>query len=257
MAKAFAKRGFIYNPAEANEETPEQINAVIKELFPKIPQSDLTQIVDHAWKKDAGRVGHARHLTLAQRAQLAVIARIRHSYTDYDALLHAFGDWKGVRKQVEPDTLKKIIEWRGECGDDDETLEEIVRETIVIDDDDDDAALDGSSDTGDVSDSSIQITHRPAAADDLRAEEAHERDHRFFRRHIPERTEAERNDIARNKIRCIRTQVHNAHAHAQNQLVAYQPPPAPTAQRIFVPTNSDAETPREIVVDGQVMYLVS
>jgi hypothetical protein len=261
VAKAFAKMGLNYDRVQGNEESPEQVRAAIKELFPKIPQHDLDAIVTHAWAKNSKRVGSATDIPLPRRVQLAVIARIRHTYTDYDALLGAFGDWKSVRMEVEPGCLKKLIEWRGETGDDDETLEEIVRETIVIDDDDDDAPFTGrggdSSDTGNVSDTSIEISHRPAAAEDLRAEEASERDHRYFQRRIPERVQAQRNDIARQKILTFRSREQNARAYAHNQPPPYQHPPAGTAQRIYVPVHDSAKPPRQVIVGGQVLRLVS
>jgi hypothetical protein len=262
VAQAFAKMGLNYDRVKGNEETPEQVRAAIKELFPKIPQNDLDEIVTRAWEKDTKRIGSAQDIPLPRRVQLAVIARIRHTYTDYDALLGAFGDWKGTRKEVEPACLQKLIEWRGETGDDDEALEEIVRETIVIDDDDDDGPFagrgDDSSDTGNASDTSIEISHRPAAAEDLRAEEASERDHRFFQRRMPERRQAQRNDIARQKIQTFRSQEHNARAYAHNQPVAYHQHPAVLpGQRIYVPSRDTAAPPGQLVVDGQIMRLVS
>lgn len=258
VAKAFARLGLNYDRVKGNEETPEQVRAAIKELFPKIPQNDLDQIVKHAWEKNTKRVGSAQDIPLPRRVQLAVIARIRHTYTDYDALLGAFGDWKGTRQEVEPACLQKLIEWRGETGDDDETLEEIVRETIVIDDDDDESARrDAASDGGDTSDSSIEITHRPAVAEDLRAEEASERDHRYFQRRGPERKQAQQNDLARQKIQAFRSQEYNARAYAQNQPATYQHPSHGPVQRIHGPAHDTAEPPRQVIVGGQVLRLVS
>lgn len=255
VAKAFARLGLNYDRVKGNEETPEQVRAAIKELFPKIPQNDLDQIVKHAWEKNTKRVGSAQDIPLPRRVQLAVIARIRHTYTDYDALLGAFGDWKGTRQEVEPACLQKLIEWRGETGDDDETLEEIVRETIVIDDDDDEDARGDYS--GDTSDSSIEISQRPAVAEDLRAEEASERDHRYFQRRGPERRQAQQNDLARQKIQAFRSQEHNARAYAHNHPTTYQHPPHGSVQRIYAPAPDSAEPPRQVIVGGQVLRLVS
>lgn len=118
-------------------ETHDQVRAAIKELFPKIPDQDLRDIVQHAWEEGSKRIGNAQGMDLARRAQLATIARIRHCFTDYDRLLKAF-DWKEARSMVEPECLAKLIEWRGEVDDgQDDGLEEIVTEAIVIDDDDD------------------------------------------------------------------------------------------------------------------------
>ncbi|KAL1587080.1 hypothetical protein WHR41_04001 [Cladosporium halotolerans] len=241
-AQILAKHGVKYNLAEDNKETPEQVRGAIKELFPKIPEKDLDEIVTRAWEKGTDRIGSAQGVPLARRVQLATIARIRHVYTDYDSLLNAFGDWKNTRKEVEPICLKKLMEWRGENSVDDEGLEEIVRETIVIDDDDDDDDDDEAvaptarrggdpSDSDDVSDTSIEISHRPAAGDDLRAEEGAERDHRYFQRyHRPHRlTLAERGDIARQKISDARSLMHIPAAVATHDRRL----PAPNLQPLY------------------------
>jgi hypothetical protein len=257
VAKAFARQGLNYDRVTGNEETPEQVRAAIKEMFPKIPQHDLDEIVTRAWEAGSDRVGGAKDIPLSRRAQLATLARIRHTYTDYDALLRAFGDWHGTRQQVEPICVQKMIEWRGETDGDDEGLEEIIRETIVIDDDDDDEGGD-SSDTGGASDTSIEISHRPAAVEDLRAEEATERDHRFFQRNqFPDRTLAKRNDIARQKINAVRSGEHNRRAHAYNQHDEHRQPQSAIPQRIYVPSYSRAEPPQQIMSGGRIMRLVS
>jgi hypothetical protein len=252
VANAFAKHGLYCNQVKESKEpkeTPIHICAAIRELFPLIPQDDLNQVVTHSWSKGAHRVGSAKDIDLPRRVQLAVTARIRHTYTDYDRLLAAFGDWKFAREQVEPVTLKKLFEWRGEVGEDDETMEEIVREFIVIDDDDD--GDDGDDDGGDP----VEISHRPARADGLRAEEASERGHRLFQRPVSPRLYAQRNDIARQKIRAFKSQERNARAYAHNQPAVYQYPPHPNAQPTFVPSREVA--PRQIFVDGQTLRLVS
>lgn len=199
------------------QETPAQVRAFIKELFPKIPEDDLDQIMRHAWEEGSQRVGTNEMLTLPRRVQLATIARIRHTYTDYDFLLRAF-DWKEARTQVEPVCLQKLIEWRGENDQDDNELEEIVRETIVLDDDDDeDASDDGraeddesAADLGETSDASVEVTHHLAGDEDLRAESAQEASNSFLRRQQPlQRTIEERNDIARQRIGAVRQQMRN------------------------------------------------
>lgn len=267
IAQAFANQGLTYNSdrVKRNEETPDQIRAAIKELFPKIPQHDLDEVVRRAWG-DPGCVGNAKDLTLPERAQLAVSSRIRHTYTDYDYLLNAkLYDYHTCRKMVEPYSLKKLFEWRGETDGDDEALEEIVRETIVIDDDDDDddnaaplaVKSDDSSDTGYASDSSIEISHRPAAAEDLRAEEAYERDHRFFQRQIPGRMQSQRTDLARQMIQTYRSQEHNARAYAYNQPATYQHPRARPVQRTYGASLSHVAPGRQIVSDSELLHLVS
>lgn len=113
----------------------------IKDLFPKIPDNDLYQIIKTAFQLGDGKVGTADEIPLVRRAQLSVVAHIRHTYTSYDRLLRRL-PYNEARHQVEEETLKKLVEWR---GDDDEKADEsrrravddLVRDVIVVSDDDD------------------------------------------------------------------------------------------------------------------------
>ncbi|OQO11997.1 hypothetical protein B0A48_02636 [Cryoendolithus antarcticus] len=186
-------------------EDPEMIGSAIRELFPRIPDPDLQSIIEHAWQEGEERVGNAEGMPLARRVQLAVNARIRHTYTDYDILLKSF-DWTTARREVEPVCLAKLLEWRGENEAEDEGFEEIVRETIVLDDDDDDVGAsateaDETDNNGNASDTSVEIVARPAALHDLRAEDELDRDYRYnARARGPRRAEQHRINIARQKI---------------------------------------------------------
>ena len=71
-----------------------------------------------------------------RRAQLAVIAHIRHTYTEYDALLKQV-QYNEARRRVEKLCLDRLIRWRGD-DDDAEDMEDVLREVIVIPDDDED-----------------------------------------------------------------------------------------------------------------------
>lgn len=261
LLRVLSKYG-VHNFSEGNKETPEQVSGAIRELFPRIPDQDLAEIVKHAWAEGSDRVGTASDLDLPRRVQLAVIARIRHQYTDYDRLLKAF-EWMHARKEVEADCLKKLVEWRGEQEDgEDDGLEEIVRETIVIDDEDDAPRLQrnaGQRDftpgtgPGDTSDTSIEIIHRPAAAHDLRAEEPNEQQHSFFQPQGPvRRTIAERTDIARAKIDAIRGQMRAQHSRPNYGM------PAAAQDEIVTRVTIDERSgrPDQIVVDGVVMRRV-
>lgn len=68
--------------------------------------------------------------------QLAVVAHIRHLYTNYDRLLR-IGTRQEARTQVEKACLDQLVQWRSDDDDDPNAMEEILREVIVIDDDDD------------------------------------------------------------------------------------------------------------------------
>jgi hypothetical protein len=213
--KTLAKYGLKDYNFSNGHETHDQVRAAIKELFPRIPDRDLGEIVEHAWKEGTSRVGNSKGMELSRRVQLAVIARIRHTYTDYDYLLRAFGDWADARRQVEQPCLKKLIEWRGEDNADDEGLEEIVRETIVIDDDDED-------DSGDMSDTDLEITATVAAENELGDESMDERAKSYADRLQPNRHKNElRNNIARQKIDAARQKI----KEGRREPLAAQPAP--------------------------------
>lgn len=116
-----------------------EARGAIKDLFPKIPENDLYTIIKGAFQKGQRKVGTANELPLVRRAQLSVVAHVRHIYTRYDKLLRTVG-YREARSQVEGPTLKKLVEWR---GDDDNTnngkqvLEDVFREVIVLSDDED------------------------------------------------------------------------------------------------------------------------
>ncbi|KAL4975494.1 hypothetical protein BDW66DRAFT_137397 [Aspergillus desertorum] len=108
---------------------------VLKDLFPNIPDNDLNQIIKTAFQKGQRKVGTAVELPLARRAQLAVVAHIRHIYTDYDRLLKTTS-FHEARAAVEQPTLAKLVEWRGDDENGKTVLEDVFREVIVISDDD-------------------------------------------------------------------------------------------------------------------------
>ena len=75
------------------------------------------------------------------RANLAVVAHIRHVYTNYDELLKVAGIARSdARRGIEQFTLNKLVSWRGDDDDDDDTMiEDVLREVIVISDDEDES----------------------------------------------------------------------------------------------------------------------
>ncbi|THW56868.1 hypothetical protein D6D25_03108 [Aureobasidium pullulans] len=167
----FAPR-FDLNVNNRSVEQSTRVKEYIRELFPKIPEADLEEIYKRAWEQGTTTVGNASDLSLSRQVQLATIARIRHTYTDYDKLLKIVS-WKEARQIVEPISLTKLIEWRGENDNDTEDFEEILRETIVIDDDEEleDANSDTDSNTAasadDGSDTSLEILQQTLAPKDL------------------------------------------------------------------------------------------
>ncbi|KAK0934390.1 hypothetical protein LTR29_014052 [Friedmanniomyces endolithicus] len=268
VARAFERQGVSADHIrqKSQGETPDKVRAAIKELFPKIPDFDLDEIVRRAWEEGASRVGTNSQLGLPRRVQLATIARIRHTYTDYDQLLRAF-EWKEARVMVEPGCLQKLIEWRGEEEDqDDDELEEIVRETIVIDDDD---AFEGGLsdafsspieiDSG--SEAGVEIIHH-AAAQDLGAESADDRSRRRVRRNQPRQREQDpRHALAKQKIgdarERLRTGVPLREAMPPLREAAWAAGDGSEPGRINVQPDANGQYPTEIIVDGQRMRLVS
>lgn len=104
--------------------------------------------------------------------QLAVVAHIRHVYTNYDRLLR-IGTRQEARAKVEKPCLDQLVQWRSDDDDDPNAMEEILREVIVIDDDDDDEYDDHEdkrrsplSDQND-RDGSVEIISSHAYADEV------------------------------------------------------------------------------------------
>ena len=113
-----------------------QARDAIKDLFPNIPDNDLFQIIKTAFQKGQKKVGTADNLPLVRRAQLSVVAHIRHVYTKYDSLLKTY-PWNDARSMVEDPTLRKLVEWRGDDDNGKEALEDVLREVVVISDGED------------------------------------------------------------------------------------------------------------------------
>lgn len=76
--------------------------------------------------------------------QLAVLAHVRHTKTDYDNLLKIVG-WHDARRLVEQTCLDQIVKWRGETDEGDGELEDIFQEVIVLDDDDKEETRDATA----------------------------------------------------------------------------------------------------------------
>ncbi|KIW12998.1 hypothetical protein PV08_08185 [Exophiala spinifera] len=139
------------NGKRPKEEPKDQITInteakqTIKDLFPKMPDNDLFQIIKTAFQLGDNKVGTADEIPLIRRAQLSVVAHIRHVYTDYDKLLRRC-PYNEARHAVEKDTLAKLIEWRGDDEVEDEATQraadDLLREVIVISDEEDDDETD-------------------------------------------------------------------------------------------------------------------
>src|SRR5581483_11433449 len=86
----------------------------IKRLFPACPDDDAREIADHASVRGSGRVGRsAAGRALADDAvTAAVVASIRHRYTDYDALLMRGVDRREARDRIRSVVDDVLTKWR-------------------------------------------------------------------------------------------------------------------------------------------------
>ncbi|KAF7544550.1 hypothetical protein G7046_g9766 [Stylonectria norvegica] len=123
---------------ESQEEYNVQVDAALRDLFPRIPNTDRQMIIEHAFRrgttfKGDKPVGLSTDITLARRVQLAVLAHIRHTHTRYDTLLKETS-WQNARKVVEALCLDTLVKWRGDEETGRDQLDEILREVVVISD---------------------------------------------------------------------------------------------------------------------------
>ncbi|SPQ27640.1 d487d256-7fb5-4afb-b3ad-b0d068a0370c [Thermothielavioides terrestris] len=124
---------------EKQEDINKQADAAIRDLFPRIPNTDRQMIIEHAFNKSRldGKgdppVGLAPDLTLSRRVQLAVLAHIRHNHTRYDQLLRET-TYVNARKAVESLCLDILVKWRGDEETGRDQLDEILCEVVVISD---------------------------------------------------------------------------------------------------------------------------
>ncbi|KAK3321193.1 hypothetical protein B0T19DRAFT_403762 [Cercophora scortea] len=133
---------------ERQEDIDKQADAAIRDLFPRIPNTDRQMIIEHAFNKSKQKT--SKHKT--GEPLLAVLAHIRHNHTRYDQLLRETS-YVFARKAVETLCLDILVKWRGDEENGRDDLNEILREVVVISDsdsedeeDEDDEDADQSSD---------------------------------------------------------------------------------------------------------------
>jgi hypothetical protein len=86
----------------------------VRELYPGCPQGRETQIAEHACRKYSGRVGRsaaAKDLD-EQAVRLAVVAHVRHTETEYDALLVGGWDRQEARAHVNEAVSAVVGAWK-------------------------------------------------------------------------------------------------------------------------------------------------
>ncbi|KAH8770187.1 hypothetical protein F5883DRAFT_398280, partial [Diaporthe sp. PMI_573] len=134
---------------DTQEEYNAQADAALRDLFPRIPNTDRQMIIEHAFKlggtfQGQPVVGMVKTLPLSRRVQLAVLAHIRHNHTRYDQLLRE-ADYQTARKVVEHHCLDFLVKWRGDEETGRDQFDEILREVIVLSDDSDEESEDDES----------------------------------------------------------------------------------------------------------------
>ena len=100
--------------AEDRVLTAEMAEAIQK-LFPRCPPNDAREIAAHTAARGSGRVGRsAAGRKLDENAlTMAVIAAVRHRYTDYDALLARGVERTEARERIAGEIEEITERWRG------------------------------------------------------------------------------------------------------------------------------------------------
>lgn len=91
----------------------DRFEEALEQVFPRMPPDDLKRVLKHALKKRSGRVGRTEAHSLEHKAKLAVLAHIRHRYTDYDRLLKDGEDRDEARSVVLEEVNEISTKWGG------------------------------------------------------------------------------------------------------------------------------------------------
>jgi hypothetical protein len=99
--------------AELDQVFAKQFAKAIRQQFPRCPVPDANRIAEHACLRSSGRIGRtAAAKGLDPNAiYLAVVAAVRHEFTDYDILLLRGIERSVARSRVRDKLHKKLQEW--------------------------------------------------------------------------------------------------------------------------------------------------
>jgi len=99
--------------AELDEVFVEKFARAIRQRFPKCPATDANRIAEHACLRSSGRVGRtaAAKQFDPDAIYLAVVAAVRHEFTDYDILLLRGIERFEARSLVCDKVDKKLKDW--------------------------------------------------------------------------------------------------------------------------------------------------
>ncbi len=101
--------------AELDQEFVRRFAKRVRELYPGMPNVREIIIAEHACQKYSGRVGRSAAAKAFDETavNLAVIAHIRHTKTEYDKLLIRGFDRFEARELVEAKVYEVLRKWRG------------------------------------------------------------------------------------------------------------------------------------------------
>ena len=101
--------------AEVDQQFVKEFADAIVRQFPGSPSKEASRIASHACRKYSGRVGRsaaAKRLD-PESVRLAVIAAVRHQFTNYDTLLLQGLERHEARALVSSAVERKLGEWSG------------------------------------------------------------------------------------------------------------------------------------------------
>ena len=99
---------------ELDQQYVERFATRVRELFPKCPPGREVEIAEHACQKYSGRVGRSASAKSLEESviRLAVIAHIRHTETQYAALMAEGCEREDARAQVKEKVNETLAAWQ-------------------------------------------------------------------------------------------------------------------------------------------------
>lgn len=101
------------NVARRDLSTRNDFKAVLLRQFPSIPPHSVELVLDHTLKKSSGRVGRTGTCSVEDKVRLAVVAHVRHRWTEYETLLRGGMPREKARREVKGEIGKVLRSWGG------------------------------------------------------------------------------------------------------------------------------------------------
>ena len=100
--------------AQYDRDLVAQMTREVSRLFPGCPPKEAQTIAEHTARRGSGRVGRtAAGQSLEEEAlTLAVVAHIRHRYTNYDELLMSGNERSDARAEIHDEVERVLDRWR-------------------------------------------------------------------------------------------------------------------------------------------------